>query len=203
MKFNKKIVLAMASLGLVATMAIGGTLAYFTDSDSKENVITMGKVDISLVETSKSDKHEDIENGIKYTEVMPGDQLSKDVDVVVEEGSRDAYIAVKIDIVGHFTENDKAVVAPTVDVKEDWAKVAEGFYVYKGTEEAVVAKAVSAKSVIEVFDSVSVPTEWTQSHDFDIEITAYAVQAENVDATTAASELKKLAGIVVDTPVVE
>ena len=182
MKFNKKIVLAMASLGLVATMAIGGTLAYFTDSDSKENVITMGKVDISLVETSKSDKHEDIENGIKYTEVMPGDQLSKDVDVVVEEGSRDAYIAVKIDITG--IEEDVAL--PELDVKKGW-ELKEGLFIY--------SEVVSAGDVINVFDVVSVPAAWEEAYDFNIEITAYAIQADHVDETSATSELKKLAGM--------
>ena len=190
MKFNEKIVLAMASLGLVATMAIGGTLAYFNDSDSKENVITMGKVDISLVEESDSEKSEVSDNGIKYSEVMPGDQLSKDVDVVVEEGSRDAYIAVKIDITGVAED----VELPALDVKEGWV-LEDGLYIYSDT--------VSAEDVIDVFDVVSVPAAWTTAYDFTIDITAYAVQAENVDATTAASELKKLAGIVVDTPVVE
>lgn len=197
MKLNKKIVLAVASLGLVATMAVGGTLAYFTDTDAKKNEFVLGKVDISLVEDTNDEKGQKLEDesGIKYSDVMPGDELEKNVDVKVNEDSRDAYIAVKIDIVGDFTENDDAVAAPEVDVKVEWTEVAEGFYVYKGTEEAVVAKAVSAESVIDVFDSVSVPTEWTQSHDFDIEITAYAVQAENVDEATAIVELKKLAGI--------
>ena len=192
MKLNKKIVLAVASLGLVATMAIGGTLAYFTDTDAKKNEFVLGKVDISLIEDSndaKAQKLED-ESGIKYSDVMPGDELEKNVDVKVNEDSRDAYIAVKIDIVGDFTENDGAVAEPEVDVKAEWTEVAEGFYVYKGAEESV-----AAETVVDVFDTVSVPTEWTQSHDFDIEITAYAVQTENVDEATAIVELKKLAGI--------
>lgn len=192
MKLNKKIVLAVASLGLVATMAVGGTLAYFTDTDAKKNEFVLGKVDISLVEDTndvKAEKLED-ESGINYSNVMPGDELDKNVDVKVNEDSRDAYIAVKINVVGDFTENEEAVAAPTVDVKEDWTKVAEGFYVYKGAEESV-----AENTVVDVFDTVSVPTEWTQSHDFDIEITAYAVQSENVDKDTAIAELKKLAGI--------
>lgn len=192
MKLNKKIVLAVASLGLVATMAVGGTLAYFTDTDAKKNEFVLGKVDISLVEDTndvKAEKLED-ESGINYSNVMPGDELNKNVDVKVNEDSRNAYIAVKINVVGDFTENEEAVAAPTVDVKEDWTEVAEGFYVYKGAEESV-----AENTVVDVFDTVSVPTEWTQSHDFDIEITAYAVQSENVDKDTAIAELKKLAGI--------
>ena len=193
MKLNKKIVLAVASLGLVATMAVGGTLAYFTDTDAKKNEFVLGKVDISLVEDTKDLKAEKLEDesGINYSNVMPGDELDKNVDVKVNEDSRNAYIAVKINVVGDFTENEEAVAAPTVDVvKEDWIEVAEEFYVYKGAEESV-----AENTVVDVFDTVSVPTVWTQSHDFDIEITAYAVQSENVDKDTAIAELKKLAGI--------
>ena len=192
MKLNKKIVLAVASLGLVATMAVGGTLAYFTDTDAKKNEFVLGKVDISLVEDTNDEKGQKLEDesGIKYSDVMPGDELEKNVDVKVNEDSRDAYIAVKIDIVGDFTENDDAVAAPEVDVKVEWTEVAEGFYVYKEAEESV-----AENTVVDVFDTVSVPTVWTQSHDFDIEITAYAVQSENVDKDTAIVELKKLAGI--------
>ena len=192
MKLNKKIVLAVASLGLVATMAVGGTLAYFTDTDAKKNEFVLGKVDISLVEDTKDLKAEKLEDesGINYSNVMPGDELNKNVDVKVNEDSRNAYIAVKINVVGDFTENEEAVAAPTVDVKEDWIEVAEGFYVYKEAEESV-----AENTVVDVFDTVSVPTVWTQSHDFDIEITAYAVQSENVDKDTAIAELKKLAGI--------
>ena len=47
---KRKIMLGIASIAMVLTIAIGGTLAYFTDTDSTANVITMGKVDISLVE---------------------------------------------------------------------------------------------------------------------------------------------------------
>ena len=47
---KRKIMLGIASIAMVLTIAIGGTLAYFTDTDSAANVITMGKVDISLVE---------------------------------------------------------------------------------------------------------------------------------------------------------
>lgn len=192
MKLNKKIVLAVASLGLVATMAVGGTLAYFTDTDAKKNEFVLGKVDISLVEDTKDLKAEKLEDesGINYSNVMPGDELDKNVDVKVNEDSRNAYIAVKINVVGDFTENEETVAAPTVDVKEDWIEVAEGFYVYKEAEESV-----AENTVVDVFDTVSVPTVWTQSHDFDIEITAYAVQSENVDKDTAIVELKKLAGI--------
>ncbi|MDO5323968.1 MAG: TasA family protein, partial [Clostridia bacterium] len=48
---NKKKVLVLAvSVCLVAILAIGGTLAYFTDTDAKTNTFTVGNVDITLTE---------------------------------------------------------------------------------------------------------------------------------------------------------
>ena len=38
---KRKIALLVTSLALIATLLIGGTLAYFTDSDEATNVITL------------------------------------------------------------------------------------------------------------------------------------------------------------------
>lgn len=47
---KKKMITMLVALTLVATVGIGATLAYFTDKDAVTNVITMGKVDVSLEE---------------------------------------------------------------------------------------------------------------------------------------------------------
>ena len=47
----KKKILAFAIVFAMAAIAVvGGTMAYFTDSDAKDNVFTTGKVDITLGE---------------------------------------------------------------------------------------------------------------------------------------------------------
>lgn len=51
MKANKKVVLSTAVVLGVAALAAGGTIAYFTDKDSKENNFTVGNVDITLLES--------------------------------------------------------------------------------------------------------------------------------------------------------
>ncbi|MBQ2888606.1 MAG: hypothetical protein IJE29_06800 [Firmicutes bacterium] len=43
---KKKFLSLTLAIGLLATAAIGGTLAYFTDTDSAENVMTTGSVNI-------------------------------------------------------------------------------------------------------------------------------------------------------------
>ena len=48
---KRKILLLAMALCMVAILAVGGTLAYFTAEDSADNVFTMGYVDIELEET--------------------------------------------------------------------------------------------------------------------------------------------------------
>ena len=48
---SKRKILSLAmSLCVLAIVAIGGTLAFFTDADNAENVFTIGKLDIELTE---------------------------------------------------------------------------------------------------------------------------------------------------------
>ena len=50
---KRKILTLAAALCILATIAIGGTLAYFTDSDSADNVFTVGNVSIDLIEKER------------------------------------------------------------------------------------------------------------------------------------------------------
>lgn len=52
---KKKIVTACLVVALLAVFAIGGSLAYFTDTDNADNVFTMGNVDITLNENFDAD----------------------------------------------------------------------------------------------------------------------------------------------------
>jgi predicted ribosomally synthesized peptide with SipW-like signal peptide len=83
---KRKILLLGASLCIVATLAIGGTLAYFTDNDSKTNTFTIGKVDIKLVENFDADD----------AKLIPGSQttnnIKKEVSIKLESGSEDSYV---------------------------------------------------------------------------------------------------------------
>ena len=50
MNAKKKIVSVALAASLAATAIVGGTLAYFTDTDKADNVFTVGNVDIELTE---------------------------------------------------------------------------------------------------------------------------------------------------------
>ena len=47
---KKKILVLALSIAMVAILAVGGSLAYFTDKDEATNTFTVGNVKIELIE---------------------------------------------------------------------------------------------------------------------------------------------------------
>ena len=94
---KKKIVTCSIAAALLVTCIIGASLAYFTDTDAKDNVFTTGKVDISLEENFEqnsklipatgSAQDGNLQNGV-----------TKEVMVKNELESEDAYVRVHIAI---------------------------------------------------------------------------------------------------------
>lgn len=81
---KKKILALCVVVSLSAVAIIGGTLAYFTDTDTATNVFTTGKVDIALEEKFNADN----------AKLLPGKQnaIQKEVSIKLEDGSEDAYV---------------------------------------------------------------------------------------------------------------
>jgi len=101
---KRKLMLVALSLCMVAILAIGGSLAYFTDTtDVKENVFTVGKVDIDLEEEFE-----------QKSKLFPGVDVNKDVKVTVAKDSEEAYVRVHIafpTILDSGVEDDPAFAA--------------------------------------------------------------------------------------------
>lgn len=89
---KKKIISLCLVVCLLAT-AIGGTLAYFTDTDSEKNTFTVGNVDIEVSETNKINGVD--VTGNAFTNVMPGTKITK-TPVVTNNSSEDAYVRVVV-----------------------------------------------------------------------------------------------------------
>lgn len=82
---KKKIVSLCLVVALAATAVIGGTLAYFTDTDAQTNVFTTGDVKIDLWEDfGKNDGSEVL---------IPGKKIEKEI-YVTNTGSEKAYVRV-------------------------------------------------------------------------------------------------------------
>lgn len=103
MKKRTKLITAAVSLG--ALMTVGGTLAWFTDSETATNVVTTGYVDVKI-EEHKPENNEDYgytyeveadNTGIKYGNITPGVVIEKDPKVVYT-GSVPGYVRYKVEV---------------------------------------------------------------------------------------------------------
>ena len=81
---KKKILALCLVVALAVTAVVGGSLAYFTDTENATNTFTTGKVDITLNETFS-------ENDAK---LLPGKDIAKIVNVTNNE--EDAYVRLHI-----------------------------------------------------------------------------------------------------------
>lgn len=91
----KKKILAICMIAALALTAIGGaTLAYFTDTDSQNNVFTVGNVAIDLYEDFDNDG-DGMEKLIPVTYVDGKRQNNVEKEIYVKNtGSEDAYVRI-------------------------------------------------------------------------------------------------------------
>ena len=94
---NKKKILSLALVVCVAAiLAIGGTLAYFTDTDEATNTFTVGNVMIDLTEPNW-------EAETDHDDVYPGEALAKDP-TVANVGDNPCFVRVKVTGLDQFGE---------------------------------------------------------------------------------------------------
>lgn len=96
----KKIISLLLVIVLTAGIAISGTVAYLTmDAGDELNVFTVGDIDVSLDEdvsvNGGTDKVVESEGGAEYTDIMPGDDIQKEV-TVTNNGENAAYVRVTV-----------------------------------------------------------------------------------------------------------
>ncbi len=88
----KKKILSLVLVAVLALAAIGGTLAYFTDTDEVQNEFTMGKVKIDLWETNP-ETNEKEQEGIEFdAPIVPGHNFDKNPSITVEANSEESYV---------------------------------------------------------------------------------------------------------------
>ncbi len=191
---KRNLLISILSLALVAVIGVGATLAYFTDkTDVKNNVFTTGMVDITLTDTSDSEKATETETGIFFDEVMPGDLLDKNVYITVDKDSAPAYVGAFVSVdYSHFGRpeaydvmglvNDAMMRAGTMNNWNTYYVSVGGtdgvLYVYNQVVEPDDANDV----VLDLFSDIQIPTTWGNdfaASSFGINVQAFAAQAEN------------------------
>lgn len=185
---RKKLTAVIASVALVAVLGIGGTLMYFTDKDEKTNVITMGKVDGSLEENTDDPNAEKGDDGITYTDpTNPGDTLSKIPTVQITTDSEDAYVRVKINILGleglqNAEEKTYAeLLEAGLNIGSQWTKGSDGYYHYN---VKLSNKDGEQKVTDPLFTEVKIPSDWgneVAEKEVKINLQAELIQADNFE----------------------
>ena len=101
---KRKILMLAMSLCMVAILAVGGTLAYFVDTETATNTFTVGKVDIQLNEYNA--------DGSAFTNdqvLMPGSKTENEIAKIVKvknTGKNDAYVWIEVWIPSALDDGD-------------------------------------------------------------------------------------------------
>ena len=176
---NKKLKTLVGSLALVGAIAVGATLAYFTDSQEAVNTITMGHVDIDLEEPNFPDDKE-------IDDVTPNQEITKDPTIIVKADSEDMYLRAKIELTGFDNVKDankhKEELLNQINIQPGWNLAADGYYYFK----YVVGKTNVDQRIV-FFDKVTIPANWgneVADLTFKINVTAEAIQADNFTPET-------------------
>lgn len=211
-KNRKKLIAGALSICLVAALAIGGTMAYLTDSEKVTNTFSVGDLDITLTEPEWDDDTDG-------KDLVPGDTEKKDPTITAVE--HDSYMRVIMEIQdkdgkaitdkerlglilqtiryaspalsedNSYTLNDLNAV-PTVN--SDFTLVTDksssdtnvtGVYYYNYNE------VLNEGDTATLFTNVVIPTDWNQTQlqklgEYQIVIQAQAIQTDNFKDAAAA-----------------
>ena len=123
----RRLVTAVTAIAAVIALTAGGTLAYFSASETAHNVITSGGVNIELLEWADeagTKEFADVEG------VMPGEKVTKVVEVE-NSGANSAWVRIKVvksfESEGGASELDDSVIEIDFD-RENWTEGEGGWW---------------------------------------------------------------------------
>lgn len=192
MKKRTKLITAAVSLG--ALMTVGGTLAWFTDSETATNTVTTGNVDVKITEALPTEEQQaeggftatvnELE-GLTYEGIEPGTVIPKDP-VIQYVGASDAYVRYKVEVTGIPEKNLKNVRFSQggIDVT-DQIMVMDGEYIYSAEifkQGDFVTHGESVQDASALFTEVvfNGGNELANLQNIAITIQADAIQADNL-----------------------
>ena len=192
---KKNILSIVVALALVAALAVGATLAFFSDEDTATNTFTMGKVDIDLKESDNGGETW-TDDGLTFEKLVPGDTTPKMAKVTVAEDSNDCYIAMTVALECNdndaetgkgFTNGEKALLMAAVEDAIDadkWTVVLQN----DGSLLCIYKEACVAEAEVVLFEEITLPLgdkfvfgNNLAEEEFSLVLNAYAVQADNME----------------------
>ena len=209
---NKKKTI-LAAVVLLLLFAVGGAIAYFTDTDTKTNTFTIGNVDIELEEPHWSTTDTTPANGVPDVaeNLMPGQTIAKDPTINNLSTKNPAYVFAKVEVpcttavspatpeeIFTYTINDDKwteLTTSSLPVACTSAGTATHVYYY-GTNGTLTALAKAADSSTPtptdkaVFDNVTLRNTLTGNEGLtgnkQIVVTGYGIQTLGLASTTPA-----------------
>ena len=181
-KTNKRRVATIVSLVLITCIAIGGTIAWLTDTtNSIKNTFTVGKVDIELTEATPS------ENDNRELQMVPGSTVTKDPKITVDASSENCYVYVKI------VENNTTDYL-TWTIADGWTALAgqNGVYYREYTKSTTGATySILANDQVTFKNTITnAQMDAAETNPPTLTFTGYAIQKANI--TDAADGWPKL-----------
>lgn len=213
----KKYLKLITGFALVAAISVGATLAYLqTTMDTKENKFISSQKIKGNLEEPNWDLADDIKNGT--WNYLPNEVHGKDPKISITSDSVNAYVAMKVDFIdeknqkisyeefsqtyANLSSGEDGYDEKKPDFSRDWNDLSERaslgnskFFVFN---EKLGNEAGLERTTKTLFDFIKVNPTVVANKDgdlpsFRIDITGYAVQAEEVTKDEAISELIKMA----------
>lgn len=188
MKTARKALMLILCAALLVSATVMGTLAYLQDTTQVvENTFSVGQVHIDLDETDVDvygDATGEGRDKANTYKLIPGHTYTKDPIVHVQAASEVSYVFVKVENGIAAVEADKTIAAQMKD--NGWNAISEGsnIFVYKETVDARdTAKDIPVFGTFTVKTDAEITDTLTTA---EINITAYAIQADGFDGKTAA-----------------
>ena len=207
---KKKTIIAAAILLMI--FVVGGTIAYFTDTDTKTNTFTIGNVDITLTEAGWDALPDTNNNDIPDVaeDMLPGESVTKDPLINNVSTKNPAYVFAKVEvpcttIVAPATTSEELF---TYTVNAGWTELTTAqvactsggtatHVYYYGTNGTLteLAKAANASTPTSttnpVFSSITLLSTLKGNEGLtgnkEVVVTGYGIQTEGLASTTPAS----------------
>ncbi len=170
---RKNLLIGLLVFSLAALLVVGGTMAWFTDSQTADNKFTAGTVAIEINEHDFQD----------ITNWNPGDTTNKDVSIK-STGSKGTYVRVKLTPVWGALDGEEFIAddtLPTTNVtlniinSDKWIASGGYYYYYKIMNQGVETELL--------LDSVTIAGPTTgneyQGKTLKVDVEAEAVQASH------------------------
>lgn len=205
---KKKKSIIVTVLVLVVVIAIGGTLAYFTDrTEEKKNIFTMGakltgnlkeplfnKEDQFELEKNKVDKTPAIQNGYGSQlakDFVPGRIIAKDPAIENTSSKTDAWVALKISYNGKTDSKDEIEKFAQIDWNtNDWTFNSDYTVAYYKTPLKAGEKTATLFNKVKILSSVNGKTlKYEDYSDFEIDFVGYLVQKEMFNSAEEAMKI--------------